>query len=216
LAGGLAVGIFPEGKTHDALRLEMVRSGASRIALGAVQEHGAQVVLLPVGVNYEDKERFRSGVWVQIGEPIDCAAWLQQHGADLSKATRRLTQELDQRLKQTVIHLEQAEWEPYLRDLERILPAPPEAAPAGRLMRCKRLADAINRYAREEEEAARQTGVELRSFREALAAAGVEPGAPVLRWPGLRLLAELVWEPFWAVFAGHLHRAGGGRRTHRR
>ena len=36
LAAGRSMGIFPEGKSHDAARLALVRSGASRLALQAV------------------------------------------------------------------------------------------------------------------------------------------------------------------------------------
>ena len=37
LVDGAALGIFPEGKSHDAMALEMVRSGASRIAIQAAR-----------------------------------------------------------------------------------------------------------------------------------------------------------------------------------
>jgi len=36
LAGGGVMGIFPEGKSHDAAQLALVRSGAARLALQAV------------------------------------------------------------------------------------------------------------------------------------------------------------------------------------
>ena len=61
LARGEAVGIFPEGKSHDALQLEQVKSGAARMALQAI-EAGAELTIVPLGINYERKERFRSVV----------------------------------------------------------------------------------------------------------------------------------------------------------
>jgi len=61
LARGEAVGIFPEGKSHDLARVEQVRTGASRLALQAAQS-GVAVTLVPLGLNYERKERFRSAV----------------------------------------------------------------------------------------------------------------------------------------------------------
>jgi glycerol-3-phosphate O-acyltransferase/dihydroxyacetone phosphate acyltransferase len=62
LGRGEAVGIFPEGKTHDREGLEQVRTGAARIAWPAVQS-GAGVMIVPLGLNYERKEKFRSALW---------------------------------------------------------------------------------------------------------------------------------------------------------
>src|SRR6185295_4096834 len=69
LKRGEAVGIFPEGKSHDREGLEQVRTGAARIAASAAQS-GAAFVIVPLGLNYERKERFRSSVWVRVGEAV--------------------------------------------------------------------------------------------------------------------------------------------------
>src|ERR1043166_8993702 len=65
LRRGEAVGIFPEGKSHDREGVEQVRSGAARIVWSAVKA-GAAVTIVPLGLNYERKERFRSAVWVRV------------------------------------------------------------------------------------------------------------------------------------------------------
>src|SRR5437867_9159311 len=79
LGRGEAVGIFPEGKSHDREGVEQVRSGAARIAWSAMQS-GVALKIVPLGLNYERKERFRSSVWVRVGEPIEAGAWLQAGG----------------------------------------------------------------------------------------------------------------------------------------
>src|SRR5688572_5182974 len=104
LIEGQAMGIFPEGKSHDAAHLEAVRSGAARIAVQAVEGGAAGLQVLPVGINYEDKERFRSSVWVAVGEPIDMDRWLAQHDGQSRVAMRALTDELQRRLKGVVVH----------------------------------------------------------------------------------------------------------------
>ena len=76
LKGGEAIGIFPEGKSHDAPRLEQVKTGAARMAIQAVREGAVGLKLVPVGLNYERKEMFRSAIWIRVGEPIDVNAWL--------------------------------------------------------------------------------------------------------------------------------------------
>ncbi len=79
LQQGDAVGIFPEGKTHDEVGVEMVRGGAARVALQAFAGGTENLQVVPIGLNYENKERFLSSVWVRVGEPIVLREWLQSH-----------------------------------------------------------------------------------------------------------------------------------------
>ncbi len=105
LARGEAICIFPEGVSHSDASLREFRSGAARIALDYVEstEPGRSPAastgypggnrreglrILPVGLHYDAKQRFRSSVLVRIGAPIDLTA------AD-SRDPRELTQLLD-------------------------------------------------------------------------------------------------------------------------
>lgn len=80
-----AVGIFPEGLSHDRVGVEMVRSGASRMALSAHEQGLKELLIAPIGLNYEDKERFRSAIWIQIGDPINLDAWLHDREGNRSR-----------------------------------------------------------------------------------------------------------------------------------
>ncbi|HEX6202998.1 MAG TPA: 1-acyl-sn-glycerol-3-phosphate acyltransferase [Thermoanaerobaculia bacterium] len=71
LAGGGAVALFPEGKSHDQPGLAPLKTGAARIALAAeAARPGLGVAVLPVGLVFDAKERFRSRALVEIGEPF--------------------------------------------------------------------------------------------------------------------------------------------------
>ena len=113
LVQGDAVGIFPEGKSHDYLRVEMVRGGAARMALAAVRQGAEQLQLVPLGLNYRWKERFRSRGWRQVGPPLSGASWLAERQAageeDPRRLARQLTEELQTRMQQVTIHLEEPE-----------------------------------------------------------------------------------------------------------
>ena len=150
LATGAVMGIFPEGKSHDAARLAMVRSGAARLALQAVAAGATGLRVVPVGINYERKERFRSAVWIKIGRPIDAARWLQMHAGDDHRAMRTLTQEIEARLRHCVTHLDDPAWEPLLDELEALLPPAPggRRASLATLHRRKRAAETINYFHR--------------------------------------------------------------------
>ena len=69
LAQGATVAIFPEGTTGDRAGLDRVKSGAARIALGALPT-APDVVIVPIGMAYESKVETRSRVAVMFGEPI--------------------------------------------------------------------------------------------------------------------------------------------------
>ena len=72
LGAGDAIGIFPEGLSHDASRLARLKTGAARLALGAARR-GAPVVVVPCGLTFIHPKRFRSRVLVQYGPPIAIA-----------------------------------------------------------------------------------------------------------------------------------------------
>jgi glycerol-3-phosphate O-acyltransferase / dihydroxyacetone phosphate acyltransferase len=70
LRSGQAIAIFPEGISHDAPHLLPLKTGASRIALGATADNATTVLIVPVGIFYTSKTRFRSEALIQFGEPI--------------------------------------------------------------------------------------------------------------------------------------------------
>lgn len=76
------VAIFPEGTTHDRPQLSEVRTGAARIALGAKAAGVEGVVILPIGLTFDDKIALRSRALAQVGEPIDIDASIGRYVAD--------------------------------------------------------------------------------------------------------------------------------------
>ena len=78
LERGGAVGIFPEGVTYNDALMRPMKSGTARMALELEQRHGGQLGLcvVPVGISYSGKQRYRSEVLLQFGEPIRVSEWL--------------------------------------------------------------------------------------------------------------------------------------------
>jgi glycerol-3-phosphate O-acyltransferase / dihydroxyacetone phosphate acyltransferase len=72
LAQGATVAIFPEGTTGDRAQLDRVKSGAARIALGALPT-APDVVIVPIGMAFESTVETRSRAVVMFGEPIEVA-----------------------------------------------------------------------------------------------------------------------------------------------
>lgn len=100
LAGGDVVAIFPEGTTHDRPRLDPIKTGAARIALGARAAGAADLVIVPVGLTFPDKVALRSSALVQIGLPIALdVVSPSAAGADDVDAVRALTAVIDRGLR---------------------------------------------------------------------------------------------------------------------
>jgi len=71
LGEGGVVALFPEGQSHDEPSLTPIKTGTARIALETEMEHGAVGVrILPIGLTFDAKDRFRSRVLVTVGEPF--------------------------------------------------------------------------------------------------------------------------------------------------
>ena len=199
LARGEAVGIFPEGKSHDLPRIEQVRSGAARIALQGLRDSAEQTCIVPLGINYERKDRFRSAVWVNVGEPIAMQSWRAAAQEDERKAVRNLTNEIGDRLKQVVTHLSEPDSEPLLQDLEHLHPPAKKRDPLARLQQRKRIADAINYFFATDRDKADRSAWLLRHHHEGLEAVGLNVSSDFLRYRGVVLVTRLLLKAVWVL-----------------
>lgn len=100
------VALFPEGTTHDVPQLAEVRTGAARIALGAKAAGVEGLVILPIGLTYDDKLALRSRALARIGDPIDLDAEIADYviqGEEVVEenhpAVQRLTAAIAERLR---------------------------------------------------------------------------------------------------------------------
>ena len=103
LARGGAICIFPEGVSHSDSRLRTFRNGAARISLQFVRESGnpGRLRIVPCGLLYTAKDRFRSDVWLRFGDPLDVARWLAENP---QSAAADLTHEIERRVAALTIN----------------------------------------------------------------------------------------------------------------
>ena len=118
LGDGHAIGIFPEGLSHDDSQLAPLKTGAARIALGAKQAHPkTRIFLVPTGLCYFRRSRFRSSVLVQFGEPREVnlnedpvAIETNKRSDNINrKYVRRLTDDIEAHLRALTINADS--WE---------------------------------------------------------------------------------------------------------
>ncbi len=71
LANNQTIIIFPEGQSHSDPHINKLKTGAARIALGAKLHNAKAPVVIPVGLTFSRKGKFRSDVLVQYGKTVD-------------------------------------------------------------------------------------------------------------------------------------------------
>jgi glycerol-3-phosphate O-acyltransferase/dihydroxyacetone phosphate acyltransferase len=103
---GRLVAIYPEGTTHAEKRVQRIKTGAARIALGYEAEHPGDLRMIPVGLSFEARKSFRSRVLVTFGEPIHPAAYLGAYREDPVKAVDALTRDLQWAMEHQVVNVE--------------------------------------------------------------------------------------------------------------
>ena len=131
LAAGGAIALFPEGISHDAPHLARLKTGAARIVLGAASELGVRgTQIVPVGLTFEQKGKFRSRALVTIGAPLDPAPFVALAASDEAEAVRTLTDAVREALERVTLNYPKHEDVPVIEqasalwaERERELPA---------------------------------------------------------------------------------------------
>jgi 1-acyl-sn-glycerol-3-phosphate acyltransferase len=111
LGRGGSIALFPEGLSHNEPRLQPLKTGAARIALGALaRQPETPLVIVPFGLVFEERERFRSRALIEIGHPIEpraAAPDLAPAGDENdAAAVRALTETIARRLAAVTLNYE--------------------------------------------------------------------------------------------------------------
>ncbi len=95
IEAGNCMGIFPEGISHAESQLTKLKTGTARIALTVAERSNNAVTIIPCGLNYIHRHRFRSQVLIEFGEAIVVdRAWAEEYRVDEIGTVRKLTDHL--------------------------------------------------------------------------------------------------------------------------
>lgn len=133
LRDGGAIAIFPEGRSHDEPALVPLKTGVSRIVLEAESKYGGiGSCIVPVGLTFDDKTRFRSRALVHVGEPIEPAPEIALYEGDPDGAVRSLTARVHQGLAAVTLNFPSWEEARLIRQAAEIYSRPVDHGPAER------------------------------------------------------------------------------------
>ena len=105
IESGKCMGIFPEGISHVESQLAKLKTGTARIALSVAARGKTSVTIVPCGLNYIHRHRFRSQVLIEFGQPIVIDEnWLRDYEKDEQETVKQLTDYLAQALKNVTLN----------------------------------------------------------------------------------------------------------------
>ena len=111
LARGGTIGICPEGVSHDAPGLKPIKTGAARISLAAVSTgEVSDLKIVPAGLYYTSKTRFRSSALLYFGTPITVEpVKLDADGNPPRDAVRDLSTRIEKALREVILDAQHEE-----------------------------------------------------------------------------------------------------------
>lgn len=228
LAAGGAIALFPEGISHDAPHLARLKTGAARIVLGAADRRGVRnISIVPVGLTFEQKGKFRSRALITIGAPLDPTPWIAQRASDDAGAVRGLTEAVREALERVTLNYPSHEDVPIIERAaalwqarERELPARMALEEAFRLRqialslyerakarsphRVAALSARVESYQRKlEERRLRDEHVAARYPRAEVIAYAIGSATLLFFWLPLAALGSVMnWVPYRLIWAG--------------
>ena len=198
LVRGGAITLFPEGKSHSEPQLSGIKTGCARIALEAHRQ-GAALRIVPMGLNYESKHRFRSLVHVAVGEVIQVSAYESGRGAEDSESVRKLTQEIADKLRAVTLNVEQWDDVPLLKTAEALYALHTEQASAPERVRLFARGMALLRQ--EDPERFADLKERVSAFQGRLSLVDLSPQDIAVRYQTWPVLMFILRNLFW-VFIG--------------
>ena len=208
LSRGNAIGIFPEGISHDAPHLAPLKTGAARIALGA---RLANLRILPAGIFYPAKKTFRSPLLLSFGETIGVDALISEENSEPApEAVRDLTRQIAEGLSRVTLQVERDEAVELIERAEAIFSAEEPGRPSlsDHLELRQRFAEGYSRLAERDPSRLEQIRARISRFEAELAASGLDvrdltsspyPPSAVIRWIFRRSVLLLGSIPFAAA-----------------
>ena len=181
LARGGTIGICPEGTSHNEKRLRPIKTGAARIALGAVSTgEVVDLKIVPAGLYYTSKTKFRSAALLYFGKPIDVEpVALEDNGNPARAAVRELSTRIENALREVMLDAEHEEALHTITRAEKIFSSATEEeggeSLAQELQLQQRFIKAYTILRERAPERLSRLETRMSRFEEELAQAGVDP-----------------------------------------
>ncbi|HEX8267372.1 MAG TPA: lysophospholipid acyltransferase family protein [Pyrinomonadaceae bacterium] len=202
LRKGGAIALFPEGVSHNETKLLPVKTGAARIALGALsvnRDRDLNLKIVPVGLYYTSKTSFRSEALLRFGEPFDVLPIESDENSQPPReAVRELSETITASLREVTLNVENREQLEIVQRTEQIFSSVYETlnfrtSLAEELESRRRFAAQIENYRQRSPEKVANLNERIAKYENELKEIGIAPEhLSVSEHP----LLDIIWR-FW-------------------
>jgi glycerol-3-phosphate O-acyltransferase/dihydroxyacetone phosphate acyltransferase len=113
--------VFAEGLCVQERRLRPLKKGVARMVFGAYEAvNNKNLVIVPVGVNYSQPDKFRSTLFYNVGEPIYVRDLMPAYHENPAKAQNALLQMLEPKMKELITHIDDPADDMAVRQVEEL------------------------------------------------------------------------------------------------
>ncbi len=183
-----AILIFPEGVSNSSQRkLQPIKSGAARIAIGAEQRNNKTlgVKISIIGLNYENQHKFNKDVLINIEEPLNVIEYLNK----FNNPADEITETIRKKLEANTISIENKVHDELARKIETLLQQEPDERSFNTNYELTHnIAKAINYFDKIEPERVNQISEKMEKYFEKLKEIGIED--VVINRKNIRLSAK--------------------------
>ena len=102
--------VFAEGICVQERRIRPLKKGVARMVFGAFEAlKEDNLIVLPVGLNYNQPDKFRSNLYYNIGEPINVKDFIEGYKINPAKAQTNFLHILEPKMKELINQINQKE-----------------------------------------------------------------------------------------------------------
>jgi glycerol-3-phosphate O-acyltransferase / dihydroxyacetone phosphate acyltransferase len=122
LAQKKVVLIFPEGLCVQERRLRKLKKGLARIVFGAEasQDYNLGLVVVPIGLNYENPKKFRSRLLITYGEPIEVSDYVKQYLKEPARTVNEFTRDVEDAMGRLLTIIPDKKNDKLVEDIEEV------------------------------------------------------------------------------------------------
>ncbi|WP_317898764.1 1-acyl-sn-glycerol-3-phosphate acyltransferase [Aurantibacillus circumpalustris] len=113
--------VFAEGLCVQERRLRPLKKGVARMVFGAYEAiNSDKLIVVPVGVNYNKPDKFRSNLFYNVGEPIAIKDFIPDFKENQAKAYTKFLQVLEPKMKELITHIDERENDELVYQVEEL------------------------------------------------------------------------------------------------
>jgi 1-acyl-sn-glycerol-3-phosphate acyltransferase len=155
LSANKCVLLFPEAICVQERRLRKLKKGLARILFMTEEEFDfkKEVLVVPVGLNYNHASKIRSKIFIDVGEPVSAKDYEERFKTDKVKAINEFTLALERKMRETMVVVEDPRNDELMAALEEMFLRPWASREKGsegekEFLASRALAEMINYYER--------------------------------------------------------------------